>query len=153
MSSTIQRFTETKASTGWTDLPLYRTAPRARILLADDHDLLLEAFRRLLEPEFNIIGGVGDGETLVEAALALRPDAVLCDISMPQMDGHAVLRALREIPHTARIPFIFLTARGEHSDVRGGMTLGADDYLIKPFGLTDLRSRVQRWLSADAGRA
>jgi DNA-binding NarL/FixJ family response regulator len=129
MSSTISRFPETKATTRWPDLPLYRTAPRARILLADDHDLLLEAFRGLLEPEFNIVGGVSDGETLVEAALALRPDAVLCDISMPRLSG---LDALRRVH--ARIPgvrFIMLTMHNDPALATEALHAGASAYVLK----------------------
>ena len=60
-----------------------------------------------------------------------KPDLILCDITMPEMDGYAVLQALREDKETATIPFIFLTARGEKLDVRMGMNYGADDYLTK----------------------
>jgi len=129
MSSTIHRFTETKAPTGWTDLPLYRTARRPRILLADDHDLLLDAFRRLLEPEFNIVRGVSDGEALVEAALALRPDAVLCDISMPRVGG---LEALRRVHALAPgICFIMLTMHADPALAAEALNSGAAAYVLK----------------------
>src|SRR5262245_43599651 len=67
-------------------------------------------------------------------ALARRelPDLILCDVMMPEMDGHAVLRALHEDGQLVQIPFVFLTAKGEKSDLRSGMNLGADDYLTKP---------------------
>ena len=61
-----------------------------------------------------------------------RPDLVVCDIMMPDMDGYEVLSSLRQNEVTASIPFIFLTAKVTMSDLRQGMTLGADDYLTKP---------------------
>jgi DNA-binding NarL/FixJ family response regulator len=70
----------------------------------------------------------------VGLALAQRekPDLVLCDVMMPELDGHGVLQALRQNVELAAIPFIFLTAKGEKDDLRSGMDLGADDYLTKP---------------------
>ncbi len=68
---------------------------RARILLADDHVLLLEAFRRMLEPAFDVVGTVPDGAALVEEALRLEPDLVVADVSMPRMNGLEAARRLR----------------------------------------------------------
>ena len=76
------------------------------------------------------------------------PDLIVCDITMPEMNGHRVLQTLRDQPATAQIPFIFLTGWSEHEDVRSGMNLGADDYLVKPVDPTELlaavRSRLRR---------
>lgn len=98
-----------------------------------------------------------EGYTTVEApngregvALAAResPDLIVCDITMPEMNGHRVLQTLRDQPTTAQIPFIFLTGWSEREDVRAGMNLGADDYLVKPVDPTELlaavRSRLRR---------
>jgi DNA-binding NarL/FixJ family response regulator len=79
----------------------------------------------------------------IEAATEHPPDVVLCDIMLPDGDGYAVLEALRTRPATAAIPFIFLTARGGKSDVRTGMNLGADDYLVKPVARLDLLRAVE----------
>ena len=68
----------------------------------------------------------------VELARREKPDLILCDVMMPELDGHAVLQALQQDAELARIPFIFLTAKGEKDDLRSGMDLGADDYLTKP---------------------
>lgn len=88
------------------------------------------------------------GRQGVELAQRERPDLVLCDVMMPELDGYGVLQALRETPHTAAVPFIFLTAKGEKPDIRAGMNLGADDYLTKPVAKADLlnaiRSRLAR---------
>lgn len=89
-----------------------------------------------------------NGRVGVELARKEKPDLILCDVMMPEMDGHAVLQALRADDDLATIPFLFLTAKGEKSDVRSGMNLGADDYLTKPVAKTDLlnaiRARLER---------
>jgi len=89
-----------------------------------------------------------NGRVGVELATKEKPDLILCDVMMPELDGHGVLQALRGNQDTASIPFIFLTAKGEKIDVRSGMNLGADDYLTKPVAKADLldaiRSRLQR---------
>jgi DNA-binding NarL/FixJ family response regulator len=113
-----------------------------KILIVDDESIMRRNLGKILRLENYDVFEAGDGKAAVELARTQLPDLILCDISMPEMDGHSVLRVLRENAHTARIPFIFLTARGEHSDVRSGMTLGADDYLIKPVGVTDLLSAI-----------
>ena len=70
------------------------------------------------------------------------PDLILCDVMMPELDGHGVLDALRKDEYTASIPFIFPTAKGEKEDLRNGMNLGADDYLTKPVARLDLLEAV-----------
>jgi DNA-binding NarL/FixJ family response regulator len=79
-----------------------------------------------------------NGRAGVEAARQQKPDLVLCDVMMPEMDGYGVLQALQADALLARIPFIFLTAKGEKDDLRSGMNLGADDYLTKPVANADL---------------
>jgi len=67
-----------------------------------------------------------NGHVGIELAKKEKPDLILCDVMMPKLDGHGVLKALRDDPNTVTIPFIFLTAKGEKGDVRDGMNLGAD---------------------------
>jgi DNA-binding NarL/FixJ family response regulator len=114
-----------------------------RILVIEDepamranlHDILeMEGFRPLL---------AANGREGIAAAQREKPDLILCDVMMPELDGHGVLKALREHESTAHVPFIFLTARGEHADVRTGMNLGADDYLIKPVRVDDLMAAIE----------
>jgi DNA-binding NarL/FixJ family response regulator len=87
---------------------------------------------------------------LVGVRLAKRekPDLILCDVMMPDLDGYGVIATLRADAETVAIPFIFLTAKGEKPDIRAGMNLGADDYLTKPVAKADLlgaiRSRLER---------
>jgi DNA-binding NarL/FixJ family response regulator len=101
--------------------------------------LRLEQFRAL--PAEN--GRIG-----VELAKKEKPDLILCDVMMPELDGYGVIAALRADTKTVAIPFIFLTAKGEKPDIRAGMNLGADDYLTKPVAKHDLldaiRSRLER---------
>lgn len=89
-----------------------------------------------------------NGRQGIEVARREKPDLILCDVMMPELDGYGVVQALQSEPTLARIPFIFLTAKGEKHDLRSGMNLGADDYLTKPVANTDLiraiESRLRR---------
>ncbi len=115
------------------------TAP-ARILVADDSAVTRELVRRALDQEGIEVDEAADGEEAIAAVLARRPDVVLLDISMPGMDGLAVLTRLRE---TGNLPVILLTARGADSDRIRGLDLGADDYVVKPFSPGELAARVR----------
>jgi len=84
-----------------------------------------------------------NGRQGVEAARREKPDLILCDVMMPELDGHGVLQELQMDASVARIPFIFLTAKGEKDDLRSGMNLGADDYLTKPVANTDLIEAIE----------
>ena len=92
-----------------------------------------------------LITGSSSGFGL-ETARRERPDLILCDVMMPEMDGHACLRALREDESLRHTPFIFLTAKGDRNDVREGLGLGADAYLTKPITREDLLEAVDQWL-------
>jgi DNA-binding NtrC family response regulator len=102
----------------------------------------------LLEAEGYQGIGAENGERGVELAVQHLPDLVICDVSMPGIDGFQVYEILRERPATAVIPFIFLSARADRADVRRGMALGADDYVTKPFTrlelLDSIRARLRR---------
>ena len=84
-----------------------------------------------------------DGQKGIDAARRQRPDLILCDVMMPEIDGYGVLQALQTDPSLAGIPFIFLTAKGEKDDLRSGMNLGADDYLTKPIANADLVQAIE----------
>ena len=83
------------------------------------------------------------GAVAVELARREKPDLILCDVMMPELDGYGVLQALQADASLARIPFIFLTAKGEKDDLRSGMNLGADDYLTKPVANADLVRAIE----------
>ena len=84
-----------------------------------------------------------NGKEGIEQVQKNLPDLVICDIMMPELDGYGVLHILAKNPETARIPFIFLTAKAEKSDFRKGMNLGADDYLTKPFEDIELLDAIE----------
>jgi DNA-binding NarL/FixJ family response regulator len=84
-----------------------------------------------------------DGKQGVQLARSAEPDLILCDVMMPELDGHGVLQELQKDATLARIPFIFLTAKGEKDDLRCGMNLGADDYLTKPVANADLVKAIE----------
>src|SRR5512139_1932647 len=86
---------------------------------------------------------VENGRLGVEAARRGKPDLILCDVMMPELDGYGVLQALQSDASLARIPFIYLTAKGEKDDLRSGMNRGADDYLTKPVANADLVQAIQ----------
>lgn len=118
------------------------------ILVIDDDAWVRESIQDLLETNgFQSIVATSGGAGL-EVATRMHPDLILCDVQMPDMDGYAVLSALRQNPVIQAIPFIFLTGRSEHLDLRQGMNLGADDFLAKPCSpdelLAALHSRLER---------
>src|SRR4030095_1945361 len=84
-----------------------------------------------------------NGRVAVEMARREKPDLILCDVMMPELDGYGVLHALQTDASLARIPFIFLTAKGEKDDLRSGMNLGADDYLTKTVANSDLVEAIE----------
>jgi len=84
-----------------------------------------------------------NGRQGVELARREKPDLILCDVMLPELDGHGVLQAIQTDSKLARTPFIFLTARGEKEDIRSGMNLGADDYLTKPVANADLVRAIE----------
>ena len=119
-----------------------------KILLIEDEPSMRKGMATALEMEGFTVSTAANGRAGVTAALAQKPDLILCDVMMPELDGYGVLKELRSHSATEATPFIFLTAKGEKPDVRAGMNLGADDYLTKPVAKSDLlaavRSRILR---------
>jgi two-component system sensor histidine kinase/response regulator len=114
----------------------------ARILVIEDDHAVRSNLLEILDAEGFSVMGAENGRVGVQLAHDYLPDLVICDIMMPGLDGYGVLTELRQGPTTAAIPFIFLTARGAKSDLRQGMELGADDYLVKPFTLEEVLRAV-----------
>lgn len=114
-----------------------------RILLIEDNLEVRENTSEILELAGYAVVAAPNGKVGVELAQKEKPDLIICDIMMPELDGYGVLHILSKRPDTAAIPFIFLTAKVEKSDVRRGMNLGADDYLTKPFDDTDLLNAIE----------
>ena len=108
------------------------------ILVIEDQPLMRRNLATILEMEGYDVLVADNGRAGIELAKDELPDLILCDIMMPGVDGYGVLTSLRSHRSTAMIPFIFLTAKGEKTDFRTGMNLGADDYLTKPVAKRDL---------------
>jgi len=122
-----------------------------KILIIEDQAPMRRNLALMLEMEGFEVRVAENGKIGVEIALRHQPDLVICDVMMPELDGHAVIQILRAAPETGNIPFIFLTARGDKSDVRIGMNFGADDYLLKPVNREDLLAAIEvRLARADA---
>ncbi|MDX1982162.1 MAG: response regulator transcription factor [Bryobacteraceae bacterium] len=102
---------------------------KPKILLADDHKIVLEGLRGLLEPEFELVGFVTNGRDLVEQAIALNPDVVVADISMPLLNGIDAVRQLRE--QGTGIRFVFLTMHPDMTYATRALEAGASAYVLK----------------------
>lgn len=117
-----------------------------KILIIEDTRDLREDLVEVLALEGYQVLGAENGLIGLDLARQHKPDLILCDIMMPELDGYGVLEALRNDSEIATIPFIFTTARSERVSMRQGMVLGADDYLIKPFMVTELLDSVKTQL-------
>lgn len=115
-----------------------------RVLLADDSPSMLQEARRILEPEFQVIGTVDDGEAVLEATQTLKPDVLILDISMGVMNGLEAARLLTRIGSKAKI--VFLTVHNDQDFVEEAFSAGAVGYVIKPRLGTDLPIAVREAL-------
>lgn len=114
-----------------------------KILLIEDNADVRENTQEILELSGYKVISAENGRVGAALAQTELPDLIICDIMMPELDGYGVLHLLGHSPETATIPFIFLTAKAEKSDMRKGMLLGADDYLTKPFDDVELLQAVE----------
>lgn len=113
------------------------------ILVIEDKKEVRENIAEMLQLARYQVVQAKDGKQGVAFARSARPDLILCDIMMPELDGFGVLHILTKDPDTARIPFIFLTAKVDPAHIRSGMNLGADDYLTKPIDDINLLAAVE----------
>jgi DNA-binding response OmpR family regulator len=113
------------------------------ILLVEDDELILESVRYGLEQTGYQVLTALDGATGLALAREKQPDVVLLDVMLPVLDGYQVCRRLR---NESKVPIIMLTARGEEPDKVIGLELGADDYVVKPFGMRELVARIRAQL-------
>lgn len=118
-----------------------------KILLIEDDTVVRENTAELLELSNYEVITAADGKIGVVEAKRHLPDIIVCDIMMPELDGYGVLNVLSRQKETKQIPFIFLSAKTERSDIRKGMDLGADDYLTKPFNESELISAIESRLA------
>lgn len=137
-------------------MPIYRAGHRGfflfilhlygsmkTVLVIEDEQFIRENIIEILQANDFHTFGAENGVQGIKLAKQHLPDLILCDVMMPDLDGHGVLKEIREHPSTASIPFIFLTARANPGDLRTGMNLGADDYLTKPFRVPDLLHAIE----------
>jgi CRP-like cAMP-binding protein len=114
-----------------------------KILLIEDNIEIRENTSEILELYGFEVITAENGKVGIELAATKKPDLIICDIMMPVLDGYGVLHLLSRNPDTADIPFIFLTAKADRSDLRKGMEMGADDYITKPFDDVDLLNAIE----------
>lgn len=114
----------------------------AHILVIEDNDDMRENTSEILGLGGHEVETAANGKEGLVSVQSHPPDLIICDVMMPELDGYGVLRILNNDPRTNRIPFIFLTAKADRSEMRKGMSMGADDYVTKPFDDVDLLSAV-----------
>lgn len=132
----------------WPSSSAKASVKRPRILLADDHDLLVDALRHLLDREFAVVRSVNDGEALVDAVVELRPDVVLCDISMPRLSGLKAAQRVRQL--VPRVRFIFLTMHDDPELAAEAFRVGASAYLLKSCPATELLCALRTVLAGES---
>jgi two-component system LytT family response regulator len=115
------------------------------LIMEDDENVRLPIID-LLEAEGYTVNAAPDGKEGLKLAKKVKPDLIVSDVMMPELDGYGVFEALQKDPHTAVIPFIFLTAKTDPADIREGLGAGADDYITKPFEPDDLLISIERRL-------
>jgi len=118
--------------------------PGARVLIAEDDRGVRESLTRALRFEGYDVQAVNDGSQVLEAVMGQVPDVAILDLMMPYIDGLTVCRQLRQRNH--QLPILMLTARHEVSDRVAGLDAGADDYLVKPFAMSELTARLRALL-------
>ncbi len=119
---------------------------KRRVLIVDDDLAIVKVLRDRFEMEGFEVLTANDGVQGVEVARSEKPDVIIMDITMPNMDGLTAARLIRQDPETAHIPIIMLTARGQESDERAGYEVGASRYFTKPFSPRQLVKEVQSLL-------
>ena len=113
------------------------------VLLIEDDPIVRENTSEILELAGYEVFTAENGKKGVEMAKEVVPNIIICDILMPELDGYGVLQIISNLPQLQHIPFIFLTAKSHHEDLRKGMELGADDYINKPFEESELLRAIE----------
>ncbi len=114
---------------------------RARVLLADDHTLVAEAFRKLVEPHYEVVGIVADGRALIAAARSLKPDVIVVDLAMPLLNGLEATEQLRQLSPKSKI--IIVTMEEDSSVAADAIRKGASGYLLKTAAASELLKAIQ----------
>ena len=119
----------------------------AQILIVEDEANIVELISIRLERLGHHVDSADNGIAAVDIARETKPDLILLDVMIPQLNGFEVLQRLKADPTTAAIPVLMLTARGHQHDIVAGLEGGADDYIIKPFSFPELIARVSTALA------
>lgn len=119
----------------------------AKIVVAEDEKDIRELLVFILELAGHQVVAVEDGQQAVEAALREQPDLIILDVRMPNMDGYDACRAIKQNQRTAHIPVVFLSARGQDSEVKEGLEAGAEKYILKPFSPEELLREIAPFVS------
>ena len=115
-----------------------------RVLLADDHTMVLAGLRKILEPEYDLVGTAGDGRELLELAASLKPDVVVVDISMPLLNGLDAVRQLKKTDPSVKV--VFLTMHGDVDFATEAFRAGASGYLLKHSAVEELPKAINEAL-------
>lgn len=115
----------------------------AKILIADDERDIRELVAITLQIAGHEVIVTSNGEEAYETAIQITPDLILLDVRMPRMTGYEACERIKANPSTHNIPVVFLSAKGQESEVMTGMSVGASEYILKPFSLDQLTSRVK----------
>src|SRR5262249_35813498 len=118
---------------------------KPRIVLADDHTIVMQGLRALLEPEFQIIGSVADGRAAVKAAASMKPDVMVLDVSLPLLNGVDAAKQIRK--QAPNVKIVFLTMHTEFGYVQEAFEAGASAYVIKQSASDDLQQAIRHVLS------
>lgn len=118
----------------------------AKILIAEDEPDIRDLVAFTLRFAGHEVVAVGNGEEAVKAAPQVMPDLILMDVRMPRMTGYEACEKMKQDPQVAPIPVVFLSAKGQDSEIRTGLDAGAAEYLLKPFAPAELTSRVTELL-------
>lgn len=119
----------------------------AKILIAEDERDIRDLVAFTLRFAGHEVFAATNGEEAVEMAPKVNPDLILMDVRMPRMTGYEACALIKADPLTARIPVVFLSAKGQESEIQIGMKAGADEYLLKPFAPMELSARVDELLA------
>ncbi|HEY9075116.1 MAG TPA: response regulator [Anaerolineaceae bacterium] len=118
----------------------------AKILIAEDERDIRDLISFTLKFAGHEVIATSNGEEAVEAAQLEQPDLILMDVRMPRMTGYEACQKIKTDPNMKDIPVVFLSAKGQEAEIRTGMEMGADEYLLKPFAPTELIERVRELL-------
>ena len=122
---------------------LKKKADRTKVLVVDDEPNIVQTLQDRLEMNDYVVTTAGNGKEGLEKALKECPDVILLDVIMPVMNGHEMLEMLRKHPEGKDIAVIMLTARSQTQDIARANAAGIDDYIVKPFDLSELLEKIE----------